>query len=351
MISIKRFLDQRGQKSESERNYVESLVQVVGLLLDGTVTHAVRGRETDLNILRRTLQGLSRQVAEPQSPMAFLAIGSDAVDALEAYNQSTTEYLRQEREQFQSIVSMLTDTVAELSGQTDTQVARLQAIERNLESASGLNDVRAVRANLQNCLVALREAAAHERTASAATMQRIRDHIDRVRGDDGQQPVAEGLGAAVSSERVPSSLAELVEPPADNGPGSYVAAFKLQRADSISSRFGEPVKQQMLAAVGSRLKTVLGPEDRLLRWKGSSFVMFITSNAPVREIKAHLAQAVAATGKQYFEMGSKSAMLAVGVDWFLFPQPEQVSLETVFAEVEAFLANGPEALSPAIMQR
>ena len=121
-------------------------------------------------------------------------------------------------------------------------------------------------------------------------------------------------------------------------PASYVAAFKLQRAEHIANRFGETVKHQMLNLIATELKTVLGPHDRLLRWKGTSFVMFINSTAAIPEIRSRLAKAVAATSQQYIEVGRNSALLSVGVDWIVFPQAGR-PLDAVFTEVDAFLAN------------
>jgi GGDEF domain-containing protein len=127
---------------------------------------------------------------------------------------------------------------------------------------------------------------------------------------------------------------------------SYVAVFKLQRAEHIANRFGENVTHQMLSLVGARLKAVLGPDDRLLRWKGTSFVMFLTSTAAPQEVRARLFDVVAAMGQRYIELGRKSALLSVAVDWTVFPQAQFPTLEAVFAEVDAFLnSSKPEQLS------
>ena len=150
----------------------------------------------------------------------------------------------------------------------------------------------------------------------------------------------------------PADLDLVPEPsegPVESVPASYVAAFKLQRAEHIASRFGETVRHQMLSTIAAQLKTVLGPNDRLLRWKGTSFVMFISSAAMIQEIRARLSKAVAATGQQYIEVGSKSALLSVGVDWILFPQSDRPSLEAVFTEVDAFLANTRTETSSRVM--
>jgi GGDEF domain-containing protein len=131
-----------------------------------------------------------------------------------------------------------------------------------------------------------------------------------------------------------------------------VAAFRLQRAEHIANRFGEVVKHQMLSMIGAQLKTVLGPSDRLLRWKGTAFVMFINSTDTIQEVRSQLSRVVVAAGQQYVEVGRTSALLSIGVDWILFPQAGRPSLQAVFTEVDAFLANTrPETSSPGMTQR
>ena len=79
------------------------------------------------------------------------------------------------------MIAMLTETVADLSGQTDVSVARLQAIEKQVERASELDDIRTLRASLGDSLQALREAAAEQRSSSAATVERLRSQIAMAR--------------------------------------------------------------------------------------------------------------------------------------------------------------------------
>jgi GGDEF domain-containing protein len=146
-------------------------------------------------------------------------------------------------------------------------------------------------------------------------------------------------------------IPEAADEPVASLPASYVAAFKLQRAEHVANRFGEAAKSQMLSLIATQLKTLLGPSDRLLRWKGTSFVMFINSTESIQAIRALLAETVAATGQQYIEVGRKSALLSVGVDWIVFPQAGRTTLEAVFTEVDAFLANTRHSASPGMALR
>jgi GGDEF domain-containing protein len=269
---------------------------------------------------------------EPPSALGLLSIASEAVEAVETYSQCTSRYLREESEQMQSMVAMLTDTVADLSGQTDESVGRLQIIERQIERASELDDIRALSASLESCLLAVREAAAQQRNSSAATVRRLQGQIDFAQARSAQDRGQPSLNEAEID--FVSELGEALPQPATT---RYVAVFKLQRAEHITARFGENTSQQMLLHVGQSLKAVLGADDRLLRWKGNSFVIFLNSTNTIQEVRARLSEAVAATGQHYIEAGRKTALLSVGVDWIVFPEAQCASLDAVFAEVDSFL--------------
>ena len=177
MISIKKFLEQR-RNIEPDQEVLQASLQMGRLLIEAIVTQVVRGRDTDLKAFVRTLKGLLPKLDDPPSALNLLEISSEATDALETYAQRTTEYIHGQNQQMQSMVAMLTDTLADISGQTDISVARLQAIEQQIEQASELDDMRALSAGLQSCLAALREASAQQRKGSATTLQRLREQID-----------------------------------------------------------------------------------------------------------------------------------------------------------------------------
>ena len=64
----------------------------------------------------------------------------------------------------------------------------------------------------------------------------------------------------------------------------------------------------MLGLIATQLKTAMGSADRLLRWKGTSFVMFINSTETIQDLRLRLGETVAATGHQYVEVRKKSVM-------------------------------------------
>ncbi len=346
MISIRQLIDQHRQKTQPDPDVLEASLQMGRLLLEGVERHMVRGREVDSRAFGRTMKELLRRMEAPPSALDLLEVSSEAIDALETYSQKTGEYLRDGNEQMQSMISMLTDTLADVSGQADASVARLHAIEHQIEVASGLEDMRTLSASLESCLAALREAAAEQRRGSASTVQRLREQIRTA-----QTRVSPGRASPAFDGSDIDLVPEPLEETGEISATAYVAAFKLQRAEHIASRFGDGVKHQMLALISQSLKKVLRSGDRLLRWKGTSFVMFVKSTATLGELRAELAEAVAQTGQHYVEVGKKSALLSIGVDWTVFPQAQCASLDAVFAEVDAFLRSETHAHAPGMVAK
>jgi hypothetical protein len=70
--------------------------------------------------------------------------------------------------------------------------------------------------------------------------------------------------------------------------------------------------------------------------------MFLKSMESIGQVRACLAQLVSILNQQYIEVGSKTSLLSIGADWVVFSQADHPSLEAVFTEVDAFLANTPQ---------
>jgi GGDEF domain-containing protein len=320
----------------------DALSQMCRLLLDAIGTYVVRGADSEVEEFRRRLTRLTRQMEGPQTPMTVLTVTSDAVEAMETYCERTTEHNRAERQERQDMLAMLTDTIANLAGQTDGSVAKLQAIEKQLERAQELDDIRALKQHLGESLQSLREAVAQHRSNSVATIEQLRNQVALAR----QRIPAEPMELA----REPAEMDFLPEAPIDageSGAAAYVAVVRLRRADQIADRFGDVVRHRMLGMIGTQLKTMLGPGDRLLRWRGTAFVMFLNSRESLVQIRARLAETVSIIGQEHIEVGAKTSLLSVSADWTVFQQADYPTLEAVFNEVDSFLGGFAHAQAPA----
>lgn len=321
MISIKSLLERVDRKLSGDSQLQKLFLHLRDLLRNGgdfrSQLRPAAGPEVVSNV-----KDLVSRLDAADSALQLLAVATDALESYTKDIQGASEFFAEHNSQMQSMVAMLTQTLAEVSGHSDASVARLHEIEQQIERASGLDNIRALRESLATCLSSVKEAVVQQRKATESTVERLRDHIKRA-----PQPPVE-----VPAPRPPGSFALDGE-----APGEYVAAFKLQRADHILIRYGENARDQMLAFIGEGLKTVQGPNDRLMRWKGPTFVMFLSSPDSLHGIRRRLSAAVARIGQSYIEVGKNAALLAVGVDWIVFPQSQYPSLDILFAEVDLFL--------------
>src|SRR4030095_2569625 len=111
--------------------------------------------------------------------------------------------------------------------------------------------------------------ATQQRIGAVATVARLQSQIALA-----QSGIPEDPKSSVATHPDIDVIPEASDEPVEPLPASYVAAFKLQRAEHVANRFGEAAKTQMLSLIAAQLKTLLGPHDRLLRGEGTSFVLF-----------------------------------------------------------------------------
>jgi GGDEF domain-containing protein len=310
MISIKSFLERTGQDGG---DLAEESLRLRDLLDRIAVR---RNLKTDSKLdLHLKSQALLSRLEDAGLLPEVLAIANEALELSESEIVSANESFDEHNRQIKSMVAMLMATLADINGQSDESIAQLQGIEKKIERTIGLDDVRALRESLAGCLTAVKEAAVQQRKATESTVERLRDHIRRA--------------PPVPMENKAGGPAE--------GAAEYVATFRLQRAEHILARFGEEAQNQMLAAIGEGLKTIQGPNDRLMRWKGPSFVMLLSSSDGLLSLRRQLSATVMKICQSYVELGKRSTLLAVGLDWVVFPQDRFPSVEVMFAEVDSFL--------------
>lgn len=322
MNSVRSLWEQSAGTTAEERPLLDTSLHLRRLLQE---VIAIRGRyEQDSNLekVQRQAQDLFRRLEEAVSAIDLAIIASEGLEAVEQYRRQSTEYFSEQGAQLQSMLAMLTTTLADITGQSETSVARLLEIERRIEQASRLEDIRELRGSLEQCLSAVREAVIQQRSESGYAVERLRDHIRSV-------PQSRPEAPSVEKDNGCQGEPELAE---------YVAVLRLQRAEYILERFGVGARDQMLAQIAEGLKAACVSGDRMMRWKGASFVMFLKSTEGLLTVRRRIAAIVAKIGQRYVEIGKHSALLAVGMDWAAYPQSKYPSLDAVFVEVDAFLA-------------
>ena len=268
---------------------------------------------------------LLRRMAQPLDPFDILEVANQALSALEQNSEVTAERHRQQNEELQAMISMLAETVGGLSVQKSASVSRLQQIERRIEQASLVEDLRSLKASLADCLDAVREACANQQKQSAETIQLVERHLFKAKS---RLPV----------RRKPDSDGIWLEAKPEAKPAEYIVVFLLDRETSIATRFGDDVRQSILRFLNQRLKDALLPSDRIVRWKGAAFLASLKRTGSAADIRAELSSVVNIQVPSFVEIGTRSIRLPVSLSWAIFPQSGFSSLDRLFEKVDEFIA-------------
>jgi len=337
MISIKNCLDRLNGRDTGRADAAEELLaalrQAFRILLEGLPLESREGRNAKGHAI---IAGVLRRFEEAVTPFDVLEAASEALNAIEQDSRSTRDYYRAQSEELQAMISMLTETVASISVQKNSSVAQLQQIEKKIEHASMLEDMRALKTNLSECLGVVREASLQQQKQSTDTIQHLERQIRSSKSHLASQPQA---------PRLDTELA--VDDEAEQQETAYAAVFLLDRADLISRRYGEGVRHEVLAFVREHFKKMLMPKDRFIRWNGAAFVVLMQRRGTTEDIQAEL-RSVASLGRsQYFDVGDRSVLLDTSLTWTVFPQADFAAPDLFFKAVDDFIKHAVAERQPA----
>ena len=234
-------------------------------------------------------------------PLGLLALAGDSV---ETYSQRVAGYFRNQQDHVQAIIQMLMEGLAEASGPS-AATTRLSEVTQRVAGATSLRDLLKLRAEIEASLAALRQ-----HRAQQARLEEFREQ--------------EADGTEASAD-------------------SFVAAFRLQRSELIASRFGRVVLREMLDVVNTNLKPILGPGDRIERWKDVALVVFIRSRSGLYGLRTQISKIVSTVRLQYINVGNRSALLSISLDWTVLSQSGP--RHPLPADIEAFLAGDTQRVS------
>jgi len=327
MISIRTYLERLTRdpgRAEAPGPLSAALRQALRMLIAGLPFEPVpnrtgHGGEAAGELLKR--------LDEARHSFDVLEVADEAPAALERDARAARARHRAQSEELQAMISMLTETVASISVHKDSSVARLQQIER----VSLVEDMRALKTSLSECLAAVREAALQQQVQATESIQRLESQIRSSKAHLASQPPP----PAEDSDLVLSDEPE----PRESG---YAAVFLLDRADLIARRYGESVRSEVLAFVRQHFKRMLMPNDRSIRWNSAAFVVLLQRTGTADDVSAELRSLASLGRSQYFDVGDRSVLLDTSLTWTVFPQADFASPDLFFKAVEDFIRQSAE---------
>ncbi len=333
MLSLKHFLTREGTRHE---DFMAAQSRMISLLLDGVVVHAVRGDasdylrlESDMAYIRDALK------TEVLNPGDLLIKTGTALKTLQDYNRRTTDFGNAQSVELQKITAMLTGAIANLSVAGSTNVTRMQSIERELEKATGLDDVRQLKEKLSECLVGIREEKVRQQLASEAAVKDLNANLREVRAP---QAGSETLNNSTGLRSRPS--AELAIAAATDGHDHvYGALFVIDHLHGLNTRFGRKVGDQLIALFTEHLTQNLQPEDAIFRWSGPAFLLLMRREDTIERVRRSLAPVTNARLEKTVESRDRTVLLPLNFSWTLLQIPTGGKASGTIDKFDAFLSS------------
>ena len=331
MISIKKYLstDSREASDAYERMSL-TLLQAIGL-------HAVEGERADYDWLRCAIADLQTRLTEDPSPANILVTTGAAVKAMQDYNRRTSHILSARSVELRSIVGMLTGAMSQISTTSQTSIARLQDLQRQIEQAVMLEDVRTVKLRLSECLESMRGETERQRNESVKVVHELKQGLHGI-----QAPKQAEAGAGIDPlTGLPSRVEGEAAILAAGGPGlhAYAALFVLGRMQAIASRYGSELSDGVLMVLLQRLSLGLSPQDQFFRWGPDSFLAVLHRKESGDLLRREVTRLLSVRLEHSFEIASRSVTLPISPTWTIVPLFE-FSQSEVLRKLDSFSATG-----------
>jgi GGDEF domain-containing protein len=213
----------------------------------------------------------------------------------------------------------------------------LAVIERKMEQASTLDDIRLLRLRLQDCLTIVREESVRLRSESDARMVASQEKIESI-----SSPEA-GLGPGVIAVDPVTCLEnyaaaeKLIFERISEGKACAMALFVAGKLVMVNRRFGRTMGDEVLFMVAQHISKSLPPNSILFRWRGPALAAVVEIQPSFEEVSRKLARIAGAQLEKSIDEGGRIALVPISL--LLFTQRIGVNSDTheVFKAMDQFV--------------
>ncbi len=281
--------------------------------------HAVDGDRVDMDSFQATIAGVQTSLELNPSPENILVATGLTVGALQSYNRRTSMLMGAKSVELQAIVGMLTQTMSRIVIGSETSIARLQELQKDIEHAVMIEDVRTLKNRLSFCLESISGEVARQRDESSRAISELKQCLRE------SQPAtpADPLAVAEALKNCDPVTGLLQRPEAEAAIAAacedrshmYAGLFVLDRIHSINARFGHPIGDKALVFFLQYLSQALTPTDRVFRWSDGSFLALMERSEAADHVRRDIGRSLARRTEQTFNIGDRSVVLPVSSTW------------------------------------
>jgi GGDEF domain-containing protein len=330
LTSIRKFLNPAKPKPAD-------FIRFLKLLLQGIATHAVESDPGELRRFRLDISNISNRLTETLGSDEMDHVVEGSVDLLKEYNRRVGKLEVANKTELRAILAIMTDTMAFLIASSKIEVESLQSIEKSIEKASAIDDIRRLRVELTNCLSSVRNESVRLRELSQAQIKSLQTGVqltvDSLNGAQSEptDPATGLQGRATAEQWIINKIAE--------GRDFAIALFIIDRLGSINGRFGRAIGDQILLSVAQRLGQESPDESSLLRWSGPAFVLVSPIGPNFSVVERFVKKQGSMRIQKDIETEDGSVMLSITCSWTLEKVTTPTdSVELICRKLDSFVA-------------
>jgi GGDEF domain-containing protein len=327
VISLKRLL-------ATKPDDTPALSRVVWLILEAIACHAIEcdaGERAEFQIV---LRQIAKKIEESTLSATTFVLAGEAIKSIEMYNRGVQRSLHSQVKELQSIVSLFTRSMLHISKGSASSATNLRQIERQIEKSAQVEDLRAIKTQLELSLKGICDEAEQQEARGASIDNHIRATMSR---PESAAVLAEAVSdidlvtGLPSFQTIPPALCAAIA----GGRNAYAVLLCVDRIEIINSRFGSTSGDRVLISLGERLVQRFTGTDLLFRWRGPGFLAIIERTESEMAVRDEIARAVSARLEQEIELGGRSVLLPISSSWVLVPLKNS-NAEAVLKKLEVF---------------
>ena len=296
-------------------------------LIDSEPSDQIRS-QSQLNALARSLN--ERSSCEEMDNAVNAGVGS-----LKNFDSAWTKRTAHLGE-LNSLMRAMTETITFLSESRTSVVHHLNFIERQLEQAAELEDIRLLRPKMLSCLELVRQETARLQNEAATHSEVVRSQLGAApnfteppRRVGSLDPVTGLPGRQVAERLLADKLIE--------GKRCVAALFLANRLAATNRHYGRNAGDEVLLHVAQHLANQIRPPAMLCRWTGPAFLAFIEADAQSGQITKGWTELASKPFEKTIEIGRRSVLLPISLTILLKQVTPSAAPAALFQEFERFV--------------
>ncbi|HWB82762.1 MAG TPA: diguanylate cyclase [Bryobacteraceae bacterium] len=312
-----------------DEDRIAALLRIPTLILDSLILHAIEYSPAEYDAYRAAMRKLQTDLTQAGQASDVLVTVGEIIRTIETYNRGLDRFMTSRRRELHSIVSMLTRKLLEVAESSTASASNLRDIEKRIEKAGQIDDIRVLKSKLEDSLSGIRQEAHWQETQSAAMRDQARGAI-------------EGIAPLLETDTVTGlpnwSMAEAAFRKAmESHAPAYAVILAIERLAGINHRFGFAHGDRLMLLYAQHIARQLPAGDQLFRWRGPSLVALVERQS-AEGIPVEIRR-LAARFEHTMEVHGRQVMVAVSASWMSLALRDHPSFKEVRDLLDGFVTS------------